>query len=63
MINRCVCFNVLLSELKEIAEANNIKTVEELQEHIVFGFGCGMCLQYASKMLQTGKVEFDPKGN
>lgn len=58
-IDRCVCFNVKISKLKEIADQSDCKNIEDLQEYIDFGLACGMCLEYVEKMLDTGEVEFD----
>lgn len=58
-VNRCVCFNVSFEKLKEIVEKYDCSTVEELQEHIDFGLGCGMCCPYVEKMLNTGQIEFN----
>lgn len=59
-VNRCVCFNVYFKKLKEIAEEHSCSTIEELQEHIDFGLGCGMCCPYVGEMLRTGQIEFVP---
>jgi len=59
-VNRCVCFDVPFEELKKIAEEHGCSTIEDLQEHIDFGLGCGMCCPYVKRMLSTGQIEFVP---
>lgn len=59
-VDRCVCFDVPIADLKLIADKHGCKTVEELQDYIDFGFGCGMCIEYVERMLETGETEFDP---
>jgi len=58
-IDRCVCFNVKIAKLKEIADQFSCKTIEDLQVHIDFGLACGMCIEYVERMLNTGEVEFN----
>lgn len=61
-VDRCVCFSVPFEELKKIADKYDCSTIEELQEHIDFGLGCGMCCPYVNKMLNTGQIEFELSG-
>lgn len=57
-IDRCLCFQQPFSLLKEVAVSKKCGTVEELQEHIVFGQNCKLCKPYVRRMLDTGEVEF-----
>lgn len=59
-IDRCVCFDYLFAELKEVAYENNASTLHELQKVVVVGEACEMCVPYIEQMLQTGKTEFEP---
>ncbi len=60
MVDRCVCFNIKFSEMKEIAAKNNAKTITELKKYIIFGENCKLCIPYIELMLKTGKTEFEP---
>ncbi len=59
MITRCVCFRRSFVELKRIAAARGVRTVEALQQYVLFGRSCMMCLPYVARMLETGETEFD----
>lgn len=60
MVDRCVCFNRTFSEIKEISDKYNIKTISELKKYITFGENCRLCIPYVELMLKTGKTEFEP---
>jgi hypothetical protein len=60
MVDRCVCFDIKFSEMKEIAEKNNVKTITVLKKFITFGENCKLCIPYVELMLKTGKTEFEP---
>jgi bacterioferritin-associated ferredoxin len=60
MVNRCVCYRVPFTEMKEVADANGIRDLETLQQRIFFGFKCGLCRPYVEQMLRTGQTEFEP---
>lgn len=57
-IDRCVCFSKTFAELKQIAEAQNVQSLRELQRHCVFGEKCQMCHPYVEAMLETGQTVF-----
>jgi bacterioferritin-associated ferredoxin len=57
-IDRCYCFGRPFAELKAIAEATGAATVEELQQHALFGKQCRLCHPYVRRMLRTGEVVF-----
>lgn len=59
MVIRCVCFNKKFTELKKIAEKHNVRTIEELQEYVVFGKNCQRCHPYIKLMLETGQTVFE----
>lgn len=60
MVTFCVCHDVTFEHLLQVAKATGARTVEELKEHIDFGFGCHMCNPYVKAMLKTGQTRFDP---
>jgi len=59
LIDRCICFNVKFSEVKEIMEENNFTTIEEVQEVVVVSKNCKLCRPYLEKMVETGETEFN----
>jgi hypothetical protein len=60
MVDRCVCYNRLFSDMQQIMIHNNIKTFDELKRYITFGENCKLCIPYVKLMIQTGKTEFEP---
>jgi len=57
-IDRCMCYQRTFDELKSIAEDTGAESVEELQEHAVFGHNCQLCHPYVRRMLETGETVF-----
>ena len=57
-IDRCICFDRRFDELRRVAEETGAKTVEALQQHVVFGRKCGLCHPYVRRMLVTGETVF-----
>lgn len=57
-IDRCICFDRTFAELKEVARANSVGSVEELQDHVEFGRQCALCHPYVRRMLRTGETWF-----
>ena len=45
-----------MEELQEIAERYDCQNIEELQDHVDFGWSCGTCIPYVDYMLRTGKI-------
>lgn len=60
MVDRCICYDVRLAGLKEVAEETGADSVAELQEHVEFGHNCRMCHEYVRHMLKTGETEISP---
>ena len=58
IIDRCSCFQQTFAELKDIAEAQEIRTLEALQEVVCFGEQCKLCHPYVRRMLRTGVTIF-----
>lgn len=58
-IDRCYCFQETFADLKRIADAEEAKTVADLQAHVAFGHNCQLCHPYVRRMLRTGAVAFD----
>lgn len=55
---KCVCYSKSFESLKQIAEDNQVESVEELQQHVAFGFGCRTCIPYVRAMLETGATDY-----
>lgn len=60
LVTKCICHSRKFSEIKEYAEANNFKTVGELQRQNFCSCGCGLCIPYIDLMFETGETEFEP---
>ena len=58
-VDRCVCFNVTLAELKSWAQRHGCG-LEGLRVRFGCGRGCAMCVPYIQAMLATGQTEFAP---
>ena len=59
MVTHCICYNRSFQELKAIADQYGVASVEQLQDHIDFGLNCKLCHPYVTRMLETGKTEFE----
>ena len=59
MVTKCVCYDILFSEMKRVAHQTGATTLEELQQHVEFGWNCQMCHPYVRLMLRTGRIAFD----
>ena len=59
MVDRCVCYNRLFSEMKNIIDRNNLNSIDELKNHILFGLNCSLCIPYVELIFKTGKTEFE----
>ncbi|PKL76737.1 MAG: (2Fe-2S)-binding protein [Candidatus Melainabacteria bacterium HGW-Melainabacteria-1] len=57
-IDRCLCFNRSFAELKQIAKAQQLSQLSELQQVVAFGHKCRLCHPYVRRMLQTGETVF-----
>jgi len=57
-IDRCMCYQRTFEELKAVAEETGSESLEELQEHAVFGHNCQLCHPYVRAMLDTGTTVF-----
>ena len=56
-IDRCVCFEVTFEQLKRCADDEGL-ALDELQQRFGCGRGCGLCLPYIRRMLETGQTCF-----
>ncbi len=58
-IDRCYCYGVLFSTLREISDRTGADSIEGLQSKIAFGHNCELCHAYVRKTLETGEVAFN----
>jgi bacterioferritin-associated ferredoxin len=56
-VDRCVCFNVTLAQLKQYAQEHQCG-FDELQRVFGCGRGCSLCVPYVKAMLATGRTSF-----
>lgn len=61
-VNRCICHDKTFEEIKEYADDNNIRSVEELRWDNYCSCGCGLCSPYIEIVLETGETAFEPGG-
>lgn len=54
-VNRCVCFDVSFVRLKDHIEKHG-GGLDEIQRTFLCGKGCGMCIPYIRRMIQTGET-------
>ena len=52
-VSRCICSNVTFAELLDMARTTGCD-IEELQSRTGCGEGCGTCLPYILRTLETG---------
>ncbi len=60
MVTKCVCSDILFSEIKITADKYDLRSMNELKEYVQFGENCQFCIPYIEMMLKTGKTEFEP---
>ena len=60
MVDRCVCSNIMFSEMKKIIDNKNLKSFDELKQNVSFGVNCALCVPYVKLIFSTGKTEFEP---
>ena len=59
MVRKCICSDILFSDIKVTADKNGVKNIEDLRKYISFGENCKLCIPYIELMLKTGRTEFD----
>lgn len=60
-VDRCVCFDVSFERLKRHADAAGAD-FDRLQERFGCGRGCGLCIPYIRRMLETGETSIPLMG-
>ncbi len=58
LVTACICYRTKFYNLKLLARANNLSTVDEIAEMTGCSTGCGLCRRYIVTMLVTGQTEF-----
>lgn len=56
-VNRCICHDVPFTELKSMLEGDPGTTLHELARKTGCGTGCGMCVPYIKRMMETGETD------
>lgn len=59
-VNRCICSNITFQEIQTIAKEEGLTSVEQLQAHGICSCNCMLCAPFITRMLKTGKTEFEP---
>lgn len=59
MVDRCVCYEIKFSAMKDVLYKHGLKTTDELKQCMVFGENCGICIPYINLVFETGKSTFD----
>ncbi|MCC5822383.1 MAG: hypothetical protein LAT64_06580 [Phycisphaerales bacterium] len=66
MVDRCVCHQVMLSEVRDRVAALRLagvgdedRLVETLADELGCTTGCGMCEPYVRLTIRTGRTGFD----
>lgn len=57
MVDRCICCSVPFAHALDVARANGARTVAELQRVLEISTGCGLCLGYMQRVLETGQPQ------
>jgi bacterioferritin-associated ferredoxin len=57
VVSACICHRRSFRELRKLAERGGWRTVEQITAETGCGSGCGLCLPYLKRMLETGETE------
>ena len=57
-VDRCVCFDVTFGELDAYARETSCD-LDGLSARFGCGRGCGLCIPYIRRMLETGETSFE----
>ncbi len=58
-VDRCICYEITFSEIKEIARERGLTSVEELQENRIACANCKLCIPFVKLMFETGETIFE----
>ena len=56
-VNRCICNDVLFADALALARKLGCDTVRALQSHSALGTGCGLCVPYMQRSIETGETD------
>lgn len=59
-VNRCICHQILFSELRAMAHDKGFTQIEDFQRESICSTKCKLCIPYIKRMLQEGITEFKP---
>lgn len=57
VVTASICHRRSFRGLRELAERSGWRTVEQITAATGCGWGCGFCLPYLQRMLETGETE------
>lgn len=60
MVDRCICSDILFSDVKSIGEERGYTEIKEFQDAEICAVHCELCRPYLEKMLETGQTRFSP---
>ena len=60
MVTKCVCSDILFSDMKLTADKYGLKSINELKEYIEVSNNCQFYHPYIELMIKSGKTEFEP---
>lgn len=56
LVSRCICTELDFVRAREDARRIGARTVAELQSTLPIGTGCGRCVPYVQRTLETGET-------
>lgn len=55
-VDRCICNAVTFSRALHVARLRDVRTVEELQDHVSISDNCRLCRPYVQRTIETGEI-------
>ena len=56
-VNRCICHDVPFTDLWAMLQDDPKPTLHELARRTGCGTGCGMCVPYIKRMMESGETD------
>ena len=56
LVSRCICTELDFARAREVARRIGARTVAELQPTLPIGTGCGRCVPYVQRTIETGET-------
>ena len=61
VVTKCVCHDVLFSEMKQVIDRYHLNNLVELQDKLNCANSCKFCIPYINDVFLTGKIAFEVK--